>query len=256
MYIGVRLETNAEHLDPLFAISKDPKYSIHFDDSSKIKTHCASQNGQVLALSYDGLPIAGGHNFHKLRTGRSGFSILWDGFKFENGSYRFARELMSRVAEYTDGALLAQTLTDYQAGISSSEFSFTDLKVSNPIYRPGNIRDFLPESYFEKFDEFLERLSKLAPMINSKETVLYAPAIEWWMNRIELINDNMKTSRDGLYVCGDGSGWSQGIVHAAATGLLVAEGIIGRPIGIERQAYWASFSGSQKEPIGLEEVVS
>ncbi len=65
------------------------------------------------------------------------------------------------------------------------------------------------------------------PGILSENTVLYAPSIEWWMNNIEIVNIHMETSIKGLYVCGDGSGWSQGIVHSAATGILAAEGITG-----------------------------
>ena len=47
------------------------------------------------------------------------------------------------------------------------------------------------------------------------------------MNQIEIVNDHMETAARGVYSCGDGSGWGQGIVHSAATGLLAAEGITG-----------------------------
>lgn len=50
------------------------------------------------------------------------------------------------------------------------------------------------------------------------------------MDRIEPLDGSMETSVPGLFVCGDGSGWSQGIVHAAATGLLAAEGITGAAV--------------------------
>jgi len=227
MYVGVRVEADADDLEPLFSISKDPKFSMHFADGSKIKTHCASRDGQVMALSYNGLPVAGGQNFHKLRTGRSGFSIVWDGIKFQEESYEVAKSLMAKISRFTDGKLLAQTFEDYVADRSSSEDSFYDIKVSNQIYKAGSVREFLPPEFFPKFDEFLRRLARLAPALLSKQTVLYAPAIEWWMNRIEIANGGMETDCEGLYVCGDGSGWSQGIVHAAATGLLAGEAIIG-----------------------------
>lgn len=254
IYLGVRLETDAENLESLFALSRDPKYSMHFVDDSKIKTHCASRDGQVLALSYDGLPVAGGQNFHDIRTGRSGFSVLWDGIRLKHGAYELARDTMSRIGDYTGGGLLVQTLADYIEGTPSSEASLDGIRLSNPIYKPGNVRDFLPDAYFERFDEFLKRLAKLVPRITNKETVLYAPAIEWWMNRIELVNDNMETSCDGLYVCGDGSGWSQGIVHAAATGLLAAEGITRKPIGGVSNDCWSSLDGAQRTSVSLEEA--
>jgi uncharacterized FAD-dependent dehydrogenase len=225
MYVGVRVEADAADLEPLFAIARDPKFSMRFGDGSKIKTHCASNQGQVMALAYDGLPVAGGQNFHALKTGRSGFSIVWDGLNFEGQSYDIARSLMSKIAEFTEGKLLAQTLADYTSDRSSTAASFDHINLSNRIYAAGNIRAFLPAEFFAKFDEFLNRLARLAPGIRGNQTVLYAPAIEWWMNRIEVTNGTMETNCKGLYVCGDGSGWSQGIIHAAATGLLAAEGI-------------------------------
>ncbi len=230
MFVGVRVETSAEAARPLFALAKDPKYSLRFRDGSRIKTHCASDGGQVLALHYDGLPVAGGQSFHDLFSGRSSFSILWDGIPLDGDAYRVARTIMQKIHNYSGGRLLIQTLADYLAGLPSRTSGIQAIPVSNRICQPGDIRVFLPKEYFERFDEFLFRLSKIAPGILGDQTVLYAPAIEWWMSRIEVVDAKMQTSRTGVYVCGDGSGWSQGIVHAAATGLLVAEGITRRSV--------------------------
>ena len=52
------------------------------------------------------------------------------------------------------------------------------------------------------------------------------------MNRID-VGPGMETAVPGLYACGDGSGWSQGIIHSAATGLLVAEAIGGRTLEVD-----------------------
>jgi len=224
MYLGVRFETDASVLAPLFALSKDPKYSLRLPDGSKIKTHCASENGQVLDLHYDGLPLAGGHNFRDHSTGRSGFAILWDGYQWPGEAYDAARGLMQRIAATTDGKLLAHAWSDYQNGLPSDEGTLAGLPLSQRHCAPGDVRQFLPASYFSACDEFLSRLGSLCPQLPGKRAVFYAPAIEWWMNRINT-EQHMETVCRGLYSCGDGSGWSQGIVHAAATGLWASEGI-------------------------------
>jgi uncharacterized FAD-dependent dehydrogenase len=226
LYVGLRLETSSRNLAPLFEGTKDPKYSMEFPDGSKIKTHCASNGGQVLLLKYEGLPLAGGHGFRNLQTGRSNLSILWD-IRGEREPYLFATSLMAK-ASHTGGLLLAQRAEDYLNGVASTETHLSQMALSNRLCEPGNVRDFLPKEYFSKLDRFLERLLCIVPDLLGKETVLYAPSIEWWMDQIDVENENMETCRKGLYVCGDGSGWSQGIVHAAATGLLAAEGITGR----------------------------
>jgi uncharacterized FAD-dependent dehydrogenase len=229
LYIGLRLETSSRSLAPLFKGTKDPKYSMEFPDGSKIKTHCASNGGQVLLLRYEGLPLAGGHGFRNLQTGRSSLSILWD-IRGEREPYLFATNLMARVASHTEGLLLAQRAEDYLAGVPSSEIHLSQMALSNRLCRPGNVRDFLPREYFNRLDCFLQRLLRIVPDLLGKETVFYAPSIEWWMDQIDVESENMETARSGLYVCGDGSGWSQGIVHAAATGLLAAEGIAGKAL--------------------------
>lgn len=229
LYVGLRLETSSQNLAPLFEGTKDPKYSMEFPDGSKIKTHCASNGGQVLLLKYDGLPLAGGHSFRNSQTGRSSLSFLWD-IQGEREPYLFATSLMAKIASYTGGLLLAQRAFEYAAGIASTEDHLSQIALSNRLCKPGNVRDFLPKEYFERLDSFLERLLHIVPDLLSKETVFYAPAIEWWMDQIDVENESMETARKGLYVCGDGSGWSQGIVHAAATGLLAAEGITGKTL--------------------------
>jgi hypothetical protein len=227
LYAGARLEGPAHALQPLFDLAKDPKYSLCFADGSKIKTHCASNGGQVLLLSYEGLPLAGGHNFHDRHSGRSGFSLLWDGFTRDGDSYRESHDLMRRIGERTGGKLLVQRLNDLRRGVASSARCLEEIPLSTRECVAGDLREFFPAVYFERMEAIVERLSRLAPALPGDETVLYAPAIEWWMRRVAVEGTGFRTSCPGLYVCGDGSGWSQGIVHAAATGLLVGEGIAG-----------------------------
>jgi uncharacterized FAD-dependent dehydrogenase len=228
VYVGVRLETDAAALEPLFRLAKDPKYSLRLGDGSKIKTHCASDGGEMLDLRYDGLPLAGAHNFSSPRTGRSGFAILWDGMRSVSDSYGMAKRLMGQIAVHTDGRLLAQRLHDYRAGRATTPQALAGVSLSYPDCAAGDVRHFLPPEYFVAFDTFVERLARLAPGLLGRNTVLVAPAIEWWMKTVQVEPGSMETGVPGLYVCGDGSGWSQGIVHSAATGLLAAEGITGR----------------------------
>jgi uncharacterized protein len=227
IYAGVRFETAASRLEPLFAETKDPKYSITFDDGSKIKTHCASEGGEVIELRYSGLPLAGGHNYSEVKTKRSGFSILWDGLDLAEPSYETALDLMRKAKKLGAGRLLVQRLADYQAGRQTEPRDLAGLELSCKTAEPGDVRSLLPAEFFSRMDLFLGRLDGLAPGFVNETAVIYAPAIEWWMEQIR-VDLNMSTSVPGLSVCGDGSGWSQGIVHAAATGILAAEGIAGQ----------------------------
>lgn len=235
IYVGVRFEAAADPLMPLFAATKDPKYSIALADGSKVKTHCASEGGEVIELRYSDLPLAGGHNFSDVRTSRSGFSILWNGYGTEEPSYEAALGLMRRASELGHGRLLVQRLHDYREARPSKAEDIANLELSCPTATAGDLRRLLPAEFFLHMDLLLERLDDLVPGFVDSSAVIYGPAIEWWMERV-IVDGKMRTSVPGLSACGDGSGWSQGIVHAAATGLLAAEGIIGRQADVARFA--------------------
>lgn len=228
LYVGVRFEDSADVIAPLFALTKDPKYSLRFDDGSKVKTHCASENGEVIALRYAGLPLAGGHNYSDARTSRSGFSLLWDGMNTGVNSYSTALDIMRRVSARTGGELLVHRMSDYLRGEASTSRTLDGIALSHPEGVAGDVRDVLPDGYFPRMDEFVRRLTCLAPELMSDGAVMYAPAIEWWMQRVAVVDEHMRTRAPGVFACGDGSGWSQGIVHAAATGALAAAGIRGQ----------------------------
>ena len=247
IYAGVRLETDSRRLEPLFGETKDPKYSIAFDDGSKIKTHCASEGGEVIELRYSGLPLAGGHNYSETRTRRSGFSVLWDGIRLAEPSYETALDLMRQAKKLAAGRLLVQRLVDYRAGRPTEPRDLNGLGLSCETAVAGDVRSLLPAEFFSRMDLFLGRLDGLATgFVDDETAVLYAPAIEWWMERIQ-VDLGMSTAVPGLSVCGDGSGWSQGIVHAAATGILAAEGIAGKRSDI---ASWVDGRSHRPSMVG------
>jgi uncharacterized protein len=241
IYAGVRFETSAESLAPLFAATKDPKYSISFDDGSKVKTHCASEHGEVIELRYSGLPLAGGHNYSYAQTQRSGFSILWDGFERDEVSYETALAIMRCAREAGDGGLLVQRMLDYRRGRQTATADLVGLDLTCRTAIASDIRRLLPHEFFARMDLLLERLEALVPGFVDPTAVIYAPAIEWWMEQIAVADQFMSTAVSGLSVCGDGSGWSQGIVHAAATGLLAAAGVHRSEVDI---AKWLATHGS------------
>ena len=140
------------------------------------------------------------------------------------------------------GRLLVQRLADFRNNVATT----TKQLASNLIHAsntanavPGNIAALnLPLDFNNKFAEFMNNLNQVVPGIGSGETLLYAPAVEWWMERVA-VDQNMETMVPGLYAIGDGAGLSQGIVHAGATGILAARGIVQKnaiePRGVEKR---------------------
>ncbi len=225
MYVGVRLETDRAIAAPLFRELVDPKYKLYFDDGSKVKMHCASDGGIVLPLRYDGFVLAGGHAHRDKRSPRSSFGVLWNGLHVGKDAIRTARTLMQRAASIAPDVLIAQRLSDYLDRRPSTRASVERSRPSTEAWAAGDLRALLPDEYFDRFAAFIHRLTRVVPDLVTDLTLVFGPAIEWWMTRVET-DTNLETRVPGLFVAGDGSGWSQGIVHAAATGFVVADGIL------------------------------
>jgi len=229
MFMGVRLETNSDVISSLFKSSSDPKIKVLLPDGSHIKTHCASNNGEVACASYNGYPMAVGHQYNNYKSGRSGFALLWDGIRYpgHEDSHSYAKSILKRFKDDIGDGLALQSLPDFlnnqQTQLIDNGFNMTCKN-----YKQVNLWDLFPKEVCLALKVMIEALIKKFPNLNQKSTVLYAPVIEWWMSTIHVNGASMETSLPGYYVCGDGSGWSQGIVHAAATGVLAAESIISK----------------------------
>jgi uncharacterized FAD-dependent dehydrogenase len=225
MYVGVRVEVDAADAAEIFLPDEDAKYKLYFEDGSKVKTHCATAGGEILPLYYEGLPIAGGHAYSDHSSERTSFGVLWDGVRRCNNAYSHAIDIMRISAGITRQRLLVQRLADYERKIPSVPSSITKANPTTPVWAAGDLRSVLPANYFSHFDRFLVAMRRLGLKLDPMTTLLYGPAIEWWAERLNTNRDLQINDVPGLYVAGDGSGWSQGIVHAAATGLIVAHSI-------------------------------
>jgi uncharacterized FAD-dependent dehydrogenase len=91
---------------------------------------------------------------------------------------------------------------------------------------PGDITLAMPQKIMKGIMEYLQRLNNLMPgLYEGNNTLIYAPEIKFQSMK-GIVNENMECSVENLFLAGDGCGLSGGIVQAAVTGLLAAEGII------------------------------
>jgi len=229
-YIGVRMEVPTEILEPLFKTSRDPKICKRFKDGSKIKTHCFCKDGQILLLKYFGLPLVGGHTpyVNNKKFKKSNFAILLSDTRNNRYSWGDIVNYMKEVKIRAGGLLLVQRLGDFIKNKSTTPKGLENtVEPSNPYnVKPGNISSIkLPLDFKEKFISFLESLNKCVPGIMDENNLVYAPAVEWWMDKIQLDEKNMNLNIGNIYAIGDGAGLTQGIVQSAATGVLVARDI-------------------------------
>jgi len=225
-YIGYRIETKHEFLAPLFELAYNPKFERKLHDGIKIKTHCFCRNGRVLITLYDGYPLAGGDTPRPEEGINANFAVLVQEPHPGAIPWTQIEAYLRHVRKIGEGNLLVQRFVDFRKNLATS----TEALKKNPIVpsalhvsKSFNLRKLnTPYNFDVKLIDFLSRLNALFPGIDSDDTLLYAPAIEWWMPKVKIKPGTMETSLQGIYAVGDGAGLSQGIVFAAATGLLSA----------------------------------
>ena len=232
-YIGVRMEINNSTAKHLYNFSLDPKICQCFGEI-KIKTHCFCRHGQILLLKYFGLPLVGGHspvieideNYDPRKFPYSNFAILYRDKKV--CTWQKAIEIMKKVNEITGGNLLVQRLGDYLHDVPTTmqKLNNNNIKMRNANITPGHISDDILPGFKDVFIAFLKELSSYIPNIMHPDNLLYAPALEWWMRKVSVNKDREVLNLPNFYAIGDGSGWTQGIVQSAATGIIAARNIL------------------------------
>jgi hypothetical protein len=82
----------------------------------------------------------------------------------------------------------------------------------------------LPARIIDNLWESLKKLDKIVPGILHPSSLLYAPEIKFFDTHF-ITDENLETNVSGIFVAGDGTGKSRGIVGAGISGIIAARGI-------------------------------
>jgi uncharacterized FAD-dependent dehydrogenase len=231
--VGVRVEVPNEVLDEVtngFNIW-DPKFHIYtpsYDDF--VRTFCVCPHGYVVREAYeDGLFGVNGHSMRDSGSPNTNFALLTR-VKLTHPQEN-AAEYGRRIAQLSNtlggNHPLIQRLGDLR-GCRRSTWGRISRSHVEPTYRdvtPGDISMAYPRRLIRDLLEGLEMLDRVIPGVNSDSTLIYGPEIKFYAMRVST-DESLRTAIPNLYVAGDGSGVSRGIVGAAATGIIAAGGIL------------------------------
>ncbi|MFH0861492.1 MAG: NAD(P)/FAD-dependent oxidoreductase [Candidatus Altiarchaeota archaeon] len=231
--VGVRVEVPSLIMDSVIDVNRDPKFHIRtstYDDF--VRTFCTNHNGWVVKETYDdGLIGVNGHSNTNGKSGNTNFAFL---VRVEltgpvEDSVEYGKAVADLATTIGGGKPTIQRLGDLRKGRRSEEHNILNNPFPNTLkdVTPGDISLALPHRIVTDIIEGLERLNIVIPGVHSDSTFLYAPEIKFYSMRVWYGRD-LQSSIPGLYVAGDGVGLSRDIVNSAATGIMAAEGILGK----------------------------
>jgi uncharacterized FAD-dependent dehydrogenase len=226
--IGVRVELPAVVMEPLTKDTYEPKlvYTTKlFED--QVRTFCVCPYGYVASESTDGIVTVNGHSYAERRTENTNFSLLVSTSFTEPFHEPIAYgKYIARLANLLGDGIIVQRLGDLIEGRRSTPErlarSTTMPTLSDAT--PGDLSFVLPYRYIADIKEMLEALDKLAPGVNSRNTLLYGVEVKFYSSRLKL-SSTLETEIDNLYAVGDGAGVTRGLIQSSASGIVAARAI-------------------------------
>lgn len=227
--VGVRVEVPngvMKHLTDVLYEAKILYTSRKYGD--KVRTFCMCPGGFIAIEHYHGIMVANGHSAKHVKSPNCNFAVLVTQEFTEpfNDPHGYASHI-SELGNMLGKTLLVQRLGDIRYGRRTNTERLRDNAVQ-PALEPGtamptagDIALMMPHRHMVDIIEFLDALDHLAPGVAASSTLLYAPEVKYYSSRVE-VRDGFETAIPGLYVGGDGSGYTRGLIQSSMMGVAVA----------------------------------
>lgn len=229
--IGVRLECRNEVMEKVnSALYESKLIGYPKPYCNKVRTFCQNPGGFVAQENYDNdLAVVNGHSFKDLKSDNTNVAILCS----HHFTYPFDDPIAyaQKVGEMTnmlgDGKILVQRLGDIKSGKRTwqKELSMTNLKPTLSDAVAGDITAAIPYRTMTSILNFIEQVDSVVPGFASDETLLYAPELKFYSNRVKM-DKHLNTNVKNLYCLGDASGWTRGLMMASAMGVYMARELL------------------------------
>ena len=228
--IGVRVELPAvifSHLTDELYESKIVYRTEKFEDN--VRTFCMNPYGIVVNENTNGIVTVNGHSYDSpdLRTENTNFALLVakhfsEPFKDSNGY----GESIARLSNMLGGGVIVQRFGDLVRGRRSNQKRIEEGLVTPTLSAtPGDLSLVLPKRILDGIMEMIYALDKIAPGTANDDTLLYGVEVKFYNMEVEL-DENLQSRYPGLYIIGDGSGVTNSLSHASASGVYVARHIL------------------------------
>ena len=229
--IGVRVEVRNEIMETVNKVLYESKligYPGPF--KNKVRTFCQNPGGFVSQENYDNdLAVVNGHSYKDLKSNNTNLAILVS----HNFNTPFNQPIAyaQKVGELSNmlgaGHILVQRFGDILDGKRTwpKELAQSNLKPTLPDAVAGDITAAIPYRAMMNIINFIQAQDHVVPGFASTETLLYAPELKFYSNRVTM-DENFNTSVAGLHCLGDSSGWTRGLMMASVMGVLMGRKLV------------------------------
>lgn len=234
--IGVRVEV------PSFGTKRivedlglwDPKIIGYTSRQNKVRTFCTCPYGYLRTENYgefNGSHLIGvnGYSDADRRSDNSNFAFMNTvnlTEPFEDTTL-LGQIIVQKVNLMGGGKPIVQRYVDFIKGRRTNKEKMKELPfkstLSPDLFTPGDITFAYSGKIVDNLREGLDRLSHIIEM-PPKSTLLFAPEVKFYARKIKF-EEGFRTIHENIYIVGDGSGVSRGIVGAGATGIIAAKNI-------------------------------
>ena len=230
--IGFRIETDAAVLEHLCDVSRDVKLSFRLPwNGDWIRTFCVCPNGVVTRETYGNFNLVNGasDSDKAKQTPNTNFALLMNlPLKKKANANNYGDHIALLFHDAGVDQPVVQRYGDINAHRRSREEKINEYRIIptlDDVFH-GDVGIGMPYRIQHGLLYGIEKLSVSGLMegLNQPSTLVYAPELK--KNGLKVDADKYLRVKKGLYVAGDGAGMTRGIVTAAASGFLAAEGIL------------------------------
>lgn len=225
--IGVRAEIRNEIMEEVNNALYESKligYPPPF--KNKVRTFCQNPGGYVAQENYGNLAVVNGHSFKTKKSPNTNVAVLCS-HHFSvpfNQPILYAQNIGQLLNMLGSGNILVQRLGDIREGKRTwqKELDRSNVRPTLVDAVAGDITAAIPYRTMTSILGFIEQVDKVVPGFAAAETLLYAPEIKFYSNRI-LMDEKLNTSVKNLYCLGDSCGWTRGLMMASVMGVYAAD---------------------------------
>ncbi|WP_102372716.1 NAD(P)/FAD-dependent oxidoreductase [Enorma phocaeensis] len=224
--MGVRVEVRnevMEHVNDVLYEGKLIGYPNPF--RNKVRTFCQNPGGFVSQENYDGgLAVVNGHSYKERKSENTNLAVLvTHNFREPfNQPIAYAQNVGRLCNMLGDGHILVQRFGDILDGKRTWEKELSRSNVQPTLVDAvaGDITSALPYRTMTSIVNFMLAVNEAIPGFASAETLLYAPELKFYSNRVRM-DERFNTNVRGLHCLGDSSGWTRGLMMASVMGHLM-----------------------------------